>query len=604
MKKTVTANIAGTVFHIEEDAFEQLQRYLAGIRANFSGSPGADEIMADIESRIAELFGERLTGRSVVTIDDVRHVETVMGRPEDFAGEHGNAGQSGSDAPGAGPAASSWNSGKRFMRDPDDKWLGGVLGGLGAYIGVEALWLRIAVIALVLMSVGSLIPIYILLWILVPKAETAADRLRMRGEPLTVENIKRMADEGADRFKQGGEQFAREAENLGRTWGPKAQAWGHEAGQQFRQAGGHAGQVARKLVGAGLIVIGFIALLSLITGLVGGSVSLWHLGTVNDGSMGLLDLGGLIFNSREHALWCAVGLFALVAVPVIGIFLAGFRLLLNTRAPKWLGWGLAVVWFAALFPTIISITATVNEFRRENSTRDEVPLQQPATGLLYLDALAAREGEGDWSVQYHHGDLDMDLDGISVEDGMVNGAWADLDVRTSPDTLFHLVLERSAHGRTTKAALARAQAIATSTRQDGDVLYVSPVLRFPTSDKVRAQDVHFVLEVPVGRSVFFRPGAKHIIYDVDNVTNTLDRDMLGRQWTMTTKGLEDLGGRPYTPPSAAPVDSTGRSTVATAVWHGPRKRTVTRSTRQAAAPAAQRVELPNLFGALARLVRV
>ena len=56
MKKTVTANVAGTVFHIEEDAYEQMQRYLAGIRANFSGSPGAEEIMGDIESRIAELF--------------------------------------------------------------------------------------------------------------------------------------------------------------------------------------------------------------------------------------------------------------------------------------------------------------------------------------------------------------------------------------------------------------------------------------------------------------------------------------------------------------------------------------------------------------------
>ena len=120
--------------------------------------------VSDIESRIAELFTERLTGRGVVTIDDVRHVESVMGRPEDFAAE-GTTGVPPVDSGTPGTATGR----KRFMRDPDDKWLGGVLGGLGAYIGMEALWLRIAMIVLVMASVGSLIPIYVLLWILGPR---------------------------------------------------------------------------------------------------------------------------------------------------------------------------------------------------------------------------------------------------------------------------------------------------------------------------------------------------------------------------------------------------------------------------------------------------
>ena len=86
MKKTLTANISGTVFHIEEDAYAKLQRYLDTVRAQFSGSDGRDEIMADIESRIAELFTERLVGRQVVTIDDVDHVIATMGQPEDYVG--------------------------------------------------------------------------------------------------------------------------------------------------------------------------------------------------------------------------------------------------------------------------------------------------------------------------------------------------------------------------------------------------------------------------------------------------------------------------------------------------------------------------------------
>lgn len=606
MKKTVTANIAGTVFHIEEDAYDQMQRYLAGIRANFSGSPGAEEIMGDIESRIAELFTERLTGRNVVTIDDVRHVESVMGRPEDFAGE----GPTGVPPVGSATAGTSGTATgrKRFMRDPDDKWLGGVLGGLGSFIAVDPLWLRIAMIVLVMASVGSLIPIYILLWILVPKAETAADRLMMRGEPVTVDNIKRVVEESAERFKQGSERWANEAKDLGKDWGPRAQSWGRDASVYASRAGTSAANIVRKLVGIVLIVIGFGMFLSLITGLVGGSVSLWSLATWNSDSMGMLDLGSLVFNSRAHALWLAIGVFVLLAVPVIALFLAGFRLLLDTRTPKWLGWSLVVLWFAALFPTVIAGVSAGSDFRRENSHQTEFPLNQPTGNVLYLDARLSDRVQGDWRVGFNNGEVDVDLDGIYVENGTVFGGWADLDVASSPDSLYHLIVDRDARGRNSKEALSRAERIAYDCRQEGDVLFVSPVISFSTEDKLRAQDAHFILQVPIGGSVFFRPGSKHIIYDVDNVTNTLDRDMLGRSWTMTPEGLRDTRTLPATPektPEAAAKEPGKQGPVAATVWPG-RKRAhakpATSAARTVTTGAEASVQLPSVITLLSRVV--
>ena len=94
MKKTFTANLNGTVFHIEEDAYDQLQRYRANIRAKFSGSAEAEEIMADIEARIAELFTERLQGRQAVSLADVDHVKQVMGQPEDYVDDETGTGGS------------------------------------------------------------------------------------------------------------------------------------------------------------------------------------------------------------------------------------------------------------------------------------------------------------------------------------------------------------------------------------------------------------------------------------------------------------------------------------------------------------------------------
>ncbi|MBK8498225.1 MAG: PspC domain-containing protein [Flavobacteriales bacterium] len=521
MKKTVTANIAGTVFHIEEDAYDQLQRYLAGIRANFSGSTGAKEIMADIEARIAELFSERLQGRNVVTAADVEHVMSVMGQPEDFAEPAGES-ASAPPPPFAAPRSGSY---KRFFRDPDDKWLGGVLGGLAAYIGMDPLWLRVAMIVLVWASVGVLIPMYILLWILVPKAESAADRLQMRGEAVTVENIKRVVEEGAEKMKAGGERVASEAKEFGeRMKDPRRK--------------GHVAEVFSKLVGVALIVFAFSLLLGLITGLIGGTFSLWH-ATWTTEEMGLLDLGELLFTSKDIALWTGIGIFMLLAIPIIGLFLGGFRLLLNTRTPKWLGWSLCILWFMALIPAIRGGMDVANEFKRSNSVLTEIELAQPTERILYLDALDPIEGNENWSVSYDDGDVDVDLDGLHLENGIISGAWARLDVERSADSLFHLKVLREAHGSTAKAALDRARGINFNYKQEGDVLRVSPVLNYAATDKFRAQDIHFTLEMPLGGSIFLRPGSKAVIYDIDNVTNTWDRDMIGHTWTMTERGLMD-----------------------------------------------------------------
>lgn len=606
MKKTLTANISGTVFHIEEDAYEKLQRYLGNIRSQFTGSDGRDEIMADIEARVAELFQERLDGkRQVVSLLDVDHVMAVMGQPEDFVDTE-NTNPAGST--GAQQTPPFTGTGKRrFFRDMEDKWVGGVLSGLGAYIGVDPLWFRIAMIVLVMASVGGLIPIYILLWILVPKAETAADRLQMRGEAVTVDNIKRVVEEGAERMKQGGERFAHEASALGQQWSDSA----------YRRKN-RVADIFAKLIGVVLIVTAFGMLMGLITGVIGGTVSIWQ-GIWTSTDTGILDLGELLFASRAQALWFGIGVFTLLVVPVIGLFLAGFRLLLNTRTPRWLGLSLTAIWFAAFIPTIWGGVGLANEFKRDNSTLTEIQLVQPTAGVLYLDALNPADSTGDWSVRFNDGDLDVDLDGLHLEEGIVFGAWASLDMERSADTLFHLKVEREAHGVTPKMALGRAQNISYNYRQEGDALFVSPVIRYPAADKFRWQDVQFTLQVPLGKSVFLRAGSEDVIYDIKNVHNIYDGDMIGRTWTMTEKGLMDLNAPTENDADdkrapEAPADTIkAPQQVAAVVYRGAPKRKApaprpTRTVHEAptkfAATTPQNASLvPNLFALFAQQLR-
>lgn len=150
MKKTLTINLGGTVYHIDEDAYILLDNYLNNLRYHFRKSEGAEEIVRDMEARIAELFDEYLhQGHQVVTIEEVEAVIARMGKPEELndGTEEGEAtaGQT------AGPDPSEEVT-RRLFRDPDDRILGGVASGWAAYLGLDATWIRIILILIGLFS--------------------------------------------------------------------------------------------------------------------------------------------------------------------------------------------------------------------------------------------------------------------------------------------------------------------------------------------------------------------------------------------------------------------------------------------------------------------
>src|SRR5437870_4931289 len=128
MNKTVTVNLGGTVFHIDDNAYDALTKYLNAIKSRFSADQGRDEIMQDIESRIGEMFRERMKDtRQVITLADVEEVTRMMGRPEEFA-----------DAPPPPeggilnpPSGGRGAGGRRMFRNSDDRVLGGVCSGIG-----------------------------------------------------------------------------------------------------------------------------------------------------------------------------------------------------------------------------------------------------------------------------------------------------------------------------------------------------------------------------------------------------------------------------------------------------------------------------------------
>lgn len=190
MKKTLDINIRGIVFHIDEDAFEILNNYLNEINLYFRSKKGHEEIINDIETRIVELFQLKLTDKKqVITRLDVEEVIAIMGHPSDF------------DQDSEDYTITYKKGPKRLFRDIDNRMVGGVCAGLGAYFNVDQLWFRIGfIISLFLGGAGAIV--YLVLWIITPPALTVSEKLEMQGDPVTVSNIEKAFKEEMSDLKE------------------------------------------------------------------------------------------------------------------------------------------------------------------------------------------------------------------------------------------------------------------------------------------------------------------------------------------------------------------------------------------------------------------
>lgn len=207
MNKVFYINLGGYPLSIDEDAYELLDKYIQKLEKHFERSEGKEEIIADIETRIAEISLEHVKGGQIVNIRAIKYAIDMMGAPEEFEGsamdtENPKEQKSGSEF--------KINPGKRLFRNPDDKVIGGVCSGISVYFGIkDPIWLRI--IAVLLLFSGFGVMAYFILWIIMPEAKTSADRLAMRGEPVNIDSIAAKVEEQLD-------ELSDRINDLGKGW--------------------------------------------------------------------------------------------------------------------------------------------------------------------------------------------------------------------------------------------------------------------------------------------------------------------------------------------------------------------------------------------------
>ncbi len=186
MKKTLTVNLNGIVFHIDEDAYQMLNKYIEDLGRHFARDE-KEEILKDIEVRIAELFTEKLVQRTVVEVQDVQEVIEKLGQPNEFDDESGESAEQPREA--QPESCTQRKKHRKLYRDTANRKLGGVAAGVAAYMDWNVTLVRILFLLLLLFSMGWVTFIYILMWVVIPEADSVAKRLEMQGVEPNVDNI-------------------------------------------------------------------------------------------------------------------------------------------------------------------------------------------------------------------------------------------------------------------------------------------------------------------------------------------------------------------------------------------------------------------------------
>lgn len=339
MKKTLTVNLGGTVFHIDDDAYRLLDSYLMNLKQHFGKTEGADEIVDDIERRISELFTQKMAeGQQVITLADVEEVIARIGKPEEMDDRNDSQWER-NGGTGYGPGAWSREEERvkvkrRLFRNPDDKMLGGVCSGLAAYLGWDTTLVRLLLFVILIFGYGTLIPVYIICWLIIPEARTAAEKLSMHGEAVTVENIGKTVTGGFERMANGVNDYVRSE---------KPRTLLQQIGDALATLAGWILKIGLVILiilfGPVLFVVG-ISLLALlfaaISVAVGGGAALYSL---------FPDLHIMLPDSPLAAIVMCIAGILLVAIPLVSLLYAVFRNML-----KWmpmstgLKWTLLILW--------------------------------------------------------------------------------------------------------------------------------------------------------------------------------------------------------------------------------------------------------------------
>ena len=594
---------------IEDAAYESLQKYIESLRRYFANEEGRDEIINDIESRIAELMNDKIKkGQTAITEADIEEIISSMGRVQDFEQvdekeNFSSANQSQSTFSGAesvrrprgrlyrdtsdklvgGVCSGIANYmnvdpavvrllfaiitfggfgfgfliylvlwivlpskdldafvGKRLFRNPDDKMIGGVAGGLAAYFKKSPNTIRLIFLAPIILNIifsmlnfmfnsfhgvvfpgffvgsitGTFVLIYIVLWIVLPEAKSTFEKMEMRGETVDVNRIRQNVKDEMESFKSRAESWGEEVKTSAKEFGEKAKAFANTRGKEFASEFSSTARPVATGIGhaIGVIIkaffifvagsIAFALFIAMIVLIFGGGASFGSdktsiLNFVLDGFW------------QQTFFWGTVVFFFLV--PLIAFITWLIRRLMKVRSQKsYLGWIFTALWTLGWISVTLLVSSIVRDFRFSREASTVIPVGQPADGRLLINVLEpeVRYNGGLWFINDEEGGWDITEDSLKLTD-------VNIRIVKSPDSTYSVNLVKQSRGRTGGEATERALKVEYSLSQLNNALSLGSGYTISKNEKFRAQDVRVEIRVPVGKKINFDASVMQKLHPVN-----------------------------------------------------------------------------------------
>ncbi len=509
MNKTVNINLANRLFHIDEGAYQRMQRYLESVKRSFANTPGSDEILADIEARIAELFYEKLENeRQVITQKEVDEVIAIMGQPEDYIVDEDIF----EDEPRTDKRSTEPKRSRKLYRDTDQKYVAGVSSGLAHYFNIDPLWIRLLWIILTIGSSGGFILVYGLLWLLVPEAVTTSQKLDMRGEDVNISNIERKVKEGFDDVAQKIKSV--DYEGVGNRV--------KSSGKTFFDTLGDVVMFFFKIIGKFIGILLIIVGASTIIGLFIGMITVGIADVVNIPGLNLYH----VVDASNMPIWfVSVLCFFAIGIPFFFLLYLGLKILVNNlnSIGKIAKFALLGLWLISIILLIVFGVrqATARAYSDSVEIEEELVFQD-VKDTLYIDIASydrayrnkrtVKMGDGSILSRNEAGEEVIVLDDVEMY------------LEKSKDSLARIEIIKESDGPSFDRAEELATAIVYEYAIEENTLFLNDFITTARNNKVMYQEVRINLILPEGTLLKF-----------SNVSNY-------RCWRFHFENDRDLGG--------------------------------------------------------------
>ncbi|MEY4834878.1 MAG: hypothetical protein RI980_993 [Bacteroidota bacterium] len=476
MNKTTSINLGGYFFHIDEDAFRKLSNYFDAVRRSLSPD-GREEIINDIESRISELFTEKLgTTKQVIGLKEVDDIISIMGQPEDYKIED--------EAPENDFQTNytSTSSTKKLYRDKDNSFLGGVLSGLGHYLGVDPLWLRIIMVIL-FFGFGSGLVVYIILWILIPEAVTTSQKLEMKGEPITISNIEKKVKES---FNEISDKFS----NLDHDkMASNARSGAEKIGNTISEIVTSIFNVISKIIGGFIVLFTSMILISVII----CGIAMLFFSSMPD---------NFLYNhihtpfSLETPIWIqGLLLIIVVGIPLFFLLILGLKLL-TTRIKSignTINYSLLAIWIIGLASVLFLTIKEISQNAYTGKDIEKVAININPSDTLNIKFISNNLYSKDI---YEHENFEVIHDDTDKEIIFSNNVSIKIVETNEPNAFIQI--EKSAEGSSIKKAKETAEKIKYNVKIENNNLILDNYWITDLANKKHDQEVELFLYLPKG----------------------------------------------------------------------------------------------------------